>query len=1260
MIAAALTAQSQAGAYVSAAGTEKASEQTEQTEDPDKESDGEETEQTDEDAEGFDSEESGEQETSGTPVILEDLSEEPVVYKLGEKAVPLKISVDCGGKPGYTWFQSVDNEHFEEILKKADTDPEKDPAQEETGKDKKQVEDGEEYTPSTEKAGTFYYKVKIRNTEDPDADQAESKVVCVQVLDENGEDENAGGTDEKADGDSATGSDAADGNGEDADSDASDGNAADTDSDTADSGNDEDAKDADSDSDRDASDADTDGDTSDTDGDATDGDTDEDTSDIDSDVTNADTDGDASDSDTDGDATDADTDEDTTDPDPDVDGDTTDSVPDSDTTLTITNHLPIRRSTIPETDTFETEGYWKADLSQIFEDPDGDELTYYEKDARAEDWEKLDSSDYLFHLTTAQETLLFTAKDGEGYGDVYAVTLKLKDPSKAAKNAGSEEDFSAGEALEGSAATTASFEKAYKTTGEYLAKMAAASTPTIGSTGGEWEILGLARSGQAVDSSVYSRYKSGIVNTVKSKKGILHEKKYTEYSRVVLALTSIGEDVTDVGGYNLLQPLSDFKQTVWQGVNGAIWALIAFDSKNYEVPKAEEGKTQNSREMLINHILEEEVKGGGWSIYGAADTDVTAMAIQALAPYYKTNSAVKAAVDRGLTILSNKQEADGGFGTWGTSTSESCAQVVVALSAMGIDANADKRFVKNGKSALQGLLNYAISTGGFKHVSNLGYDQMATEQGYYALTAYSRFKNGENSLYDMTDVPVQSDHEKAEEVIKAIDNLPETVTLDNMETVKTTYAAYNSLNTAQKTLISKARKDKLTKAMASIESLEIEKVEKLIAAIGTVTLDKEEAIRAAKVAYYSLSTAQQKKVKNFSTLEAAEKELNKLKYQASKPTPTPTPGAGKTPGGSTHFVATPTPTPKAAQTSKTTPTPKAAKTPAPTPTTTPSTAKNSGKSAGGATKSLSTGNSKSAASGKSSSKTDAKKSASSKNSKNAKSSSKTGTTSAKTAVKAEKTKASDSVLKKIKAFFKKDGSTYISKIKDFSDKEVNNILKVYKQYEKLSAGEKAAIQEDSVYKPYEELLKNLGTRNHFDQATGTQVSSEKDSAFPWYVQLKVNPELVTDKQMETIKKALGDQVEVFSLNEIHFVDTLNGDAWEPKDILNVELPMVDLGDYESCMIVHITDKGNVEFLNGKISGNIISFDAAEFSSYGIVGFMGSADDLLKEADKKQPVWPWAAGAGAALLLVVILGGVQLAGSRKAKAASGKKKDKSEK
>lgn len=762
-------------------------------------------------------------------------------------------------------------------------------------------------------------------------------------------------------------------------------------------------------------------------------------------------------------------------------------------------------------------------------------------------------------------------EDGSEEADTTELDMESSDTADTDKKETEDiGDFSAGEGQEASAASMASFNKAYQTTGAHLAKMAAASTPKIGATEGEWEILGLARSGQEVDASVYSRYKSGIVDVVKENKGILHDKKYTEYSRVVLALTALGEDVTNVGGYNLLRPLSDFDQTVWQGVNGAIWALIAFDSKNYEIPKAEDGKTQNSREKLIEHILSMEVKGGGWSMSGAADTDVTAMAIQALAPYYKTNSAVKAAVDRGLKILSGKQEADGGFGTWGTSTSESCSQVIVALSAMGIDANADKRFVKNGKSALQGLLGYFISTGGFRHVKIAGYDQMATEQGYYALTAYSRFKNGENRLYDMTDVPVQSDYEKAREVIDAIDSLPSKVTLENMETVKTAYAAYNALNSAQKTLITKARKEKLTKAMASIETLEIQKTENLIAAIGTVTLAKEDAIRAAKVSYYSLSSAQQKKVKNFAVLEAAEKELNRLKYQANKkPTPTPTqapaskPGTGKNPGGKTHSVKTPTP--------------KATVTP------TPEETKSTGKKAGGSTKSATIGNSKNK---KSTKKADTKNKTDSKNK------------TSKTSAKKEKNKKTSTSSKKAQPA----------------------------KAEKTKASQA--------------VRKEIGTRNHYDSSTGIRVSSEKSTDLPWYVQLKTHPEQATDKELEIIKKALGDQVELFSLNEIHFVDTLKDEEWQPKEILTVELPMVDLGDYESCMIVHITDAGKVEFLNGKVSEDTISFDAAEFSSYGIVGFMGSPDDLLKETDKKQPVWPWAAGAGAALLLVVILGVVR--------------------
>ena len=45
-------------------------------------------------------------------------------------------------------------------------------------------------------------------------------------------------------------------------------------------------------------------------------------------------------------------------------------------------------------------------------------------------------------------------------------------------------------------------------------------------------------------------------------------------------------------------------------------------------------------------ILNAALPDGGWALSGSeADPDMTAMAIQALAPYYSTNAAVKAAAD---------------------------------------------------------------------------------------------------------------------------------------------------------------------------------------------------------------------------------------------------------------------------------------------------------------------------------------------------------------------------------------------------------------------------------------------------------------------------------------------------------------------------------------------------------------------------------------------------------------------------------------
>ena len=284
--------------------------------------------------------------------------------------------------------------------------------------------------------------------------------------------------------------------------------------------------------------------------------------------------------------------------------------------------------------------------------------------------------------------------------------------------------------------------------------VSAVKSPEVGSIGGEWAIIGLARSGYTVPANYYEDYYARVEKYVKNCSGVLHERKYTEYSRVVLALTAIGRDPSKVAGYNLLTPLGDFDKTIWQGLNGPIWALIALDSGNYEIPKNPAAKTQATRQLYIDEILNNQMKDGGWSLTGTGDSDVdiTAMALQALAKY-QDQKAVKTATDKALTYLSNVQDRKGGFASWGTTNVESVAQVVVAFCELGMDLN-DSRFVKNGHGLVENLLSFRQSNGGFYHVmdGSDGNNQMSAEQGFYALVAIDRAENGKNSLYRMGDV----------------------------------------------------------------------------------------------------------------------------------------------------------------------------------------------------------------------------------------------------------------------------------------------------------------------------------------------------------------------------------------------------------------------------------------------------------------------------------------------------------------------------
>lgn len=274
--------------------------------------------------------------------------------------------------------------------------------------------------------------------------------------------------------------------------------------------------------------------------------------------------------------------------------------------------------------------------------------------------------------------------------------------------------------------------------------MGQAPSPGIASVGGEWILIGASRSQQGLSQAYGQAYLKAARETMQRQEGVLSERKYTEYARAALGMMALSQDPENVGGYSLLEPLLDFDKTVYQGANGAAYALLALQ-------KAEGEEYVRASERYVSYLLDAQLADGGFSLsQSEGDPDVTAMALQALA-LYKDRPEAKQGIERGLSFLSQAQNEGGGYTAWGdTGSSESVSQVIIALCQLGVDP-ADPRFVKEKGGLLENLLSYRTAEGGFRHLeSQQTADLMASEQALCALTAYQRFLEGKSGLLDFS------------------------------------------------------------------------------------------------------------------------------------------------------------------------------------------------------------------------------------------------------------------------------------------------------------------------------------------------------------------------------------------------------------------------------------------------------------------------------------------------------------------------------
>lgn len=260
----------------------------------------------------------------------------------------------------------------------------------------------------------------------------------------------------------------------------------------------------------------------------------------------------------------------------------------------------------------------------------------------------------------------------------------------------------------------------------------------IGSS--DWLAIGISRFGFEED---YEAYLTALSQRAKD---LSDTDNATEWQRCAITASAMGGDPADLEGIDLVKGgvygRGENNSVGKQGLNGWIFALLTLDTMGYKTPEGAEF----DRERILDEIVSSQNTDGGFSLSkGESDIDITAMALQAIAPYYNDFSRddVRKSADKAVEYLSGKQDSSGTFGS-----AEADSQVTIALCSLGIDPEADSRFVKNS-DLLTALLSYQNSDGGFSHEKGGDSDELATGQALCALAVQKRYELTMRRIYDM-------------------------------------------------------------------------------------------------------------------------------------------------------------------------------------------------------------------------------------------------------------------------------------------------------------------------------------------------------------------------------------------------------------------------------------------------------------------------------------------------------------------------------
>lgn len=242
----------------------------------------------------------------------------------------------------------------------------------------------------------------------------------------------------------------------------------------------------------------------------------------------------------------------------------------------------------------------------------------------------------------------------------------------------------------------------------------------------------------------------------------------TNRAKVVLFVTAMGKDATNIGGCNLIDEMA--QKAVYNEAPKDYMLdctmLLALDCGSYELPS---GEAYITRSQLVNSVaasmdsmIETAIQ---WS-----SIDMAAMPIQCMYPYTLENNlaakdadfdqkALQTAYDKGVRFLENTQNNDGTWSGFGGEKNNvwTLAQIMTAMGQLRINPCSEEDgsdFIKNGVTVLDDaaeffdMENKTLDTG---KVPNM------PEQLLRGLNAVIRVMEGKTSLYDLSDVTKNPD-----------------------------------------------------------------------------------------------------------------------------------------------------------------------------------------------------------------------------------------------------------------------------------------------------------------------------------------------------------------------------------------------------------------------------------------------------------------------------------------------------------------------